>query len=283
MPHRPKSWTCRGAQGCHADLCRSESHRQATNCSDDRITDSPTWLFDANASLLFVHPPKTGDLSVVYAARRAMSETALDETSQHIEQVGRCSLQWPRMAIVAHWTGAYALSCIRQHLKISRPIVSFAAIRRPVERRISAYRWLRRESHHPNCSPKLMRCNYSRSFSEYVLSGDYRWFPADNAQFGSRWGSTFGLPQTDFLAPCTVAFQFERMDKLYSFLRASYYPAIRNEQMNAADDSQKLESVVVSDEARARLLQNDADDEQLWAALDRAGGVLDPCRVARLS
>jgi hypothetical protein len=64
---------------------------------------------------------------------------------------------------------------------------------------------------------------------------------------------------------------------VYEFLQ-SYYPAIRAEHMNAASDSLQV-GVQVGDEARRYLLQMDADDEQLWTSLERAGGILDPCRL----
>ena len=110
-----------------------------------------------------------------------------------------------------------------------------------------------------------------------MLSGDYQRLPNDNGAHG--WGSSFGLTQTDFLAPCTVTFQFERMHRVYDFLRASHYPTIRVEHINAAGSDQLHDSVVISDEARTALMLVDADDEHLWSRLDRAGGVLDPCRL----
>jgi len=224
----------------------------------------PLLLFDPEPGLLSVHIPKTGGNSIYFAVRHAMSAATLNRSSELQRQLVSCTIQWPKMANAAHWPTAYALGCIRQHLNITRPVIAFAVLRRPLDRRVSAYHWVK------DWFARRKHVNYSQNFSDYIVSGDFRRYPPDNQQ----WGAAFGLPQVDFLSTCTVVFQFERMERVYTFLQR-YYPTIQNEHSNAGVHGE----VDLSDQAREVLKRVDADDDLLWLKLERAGGMLDPCRL----
>ena len=165
--------------------------------------------FDAARGLLFVHVPKTGGTAVSQALVASRGGPGVPDTSG----VCGCRLRtWPWMPNHEHLTEFYALQVIRHCVpKAPRRIVSFAVVRDPHAVRVSAWHYLR-------ASPDW---RYAPSFNEYIESGDYERLPQDQGVYGS----TFARPQSSFVGPCTLLFQYERLPLLWDFLRAErYYP-----------------------------------------------------------
>ena len=217
--------------------------------------------FDAARGLLFVHVPKTGGTAVTQAlvASRGGNEGIAPDP-----RVCGCRLRtWPWMPNLEHLTEFYALQLIRHCVhQAPRRIVSFAVVRDPHAVRVSAWHYLR-------ASPDW---RYAPSFNEYIESGDYERLPQDQGVYGS----TFARPQSSFVGPCTLLFQYERLPLLWDFLRAErYYPHLAPLlELNAA--RREAAAPRPTSAARATIERVFADDFALWRAVDAAGGALVP-------
>ena len=152
-------------------------------------------ILDAARGLLFVHVPKTGGTAVTQAL--VASRGGPENIAADVRVCG-CRLRtWPWMPNHEHLTEFYALQVIRHCVtKAPRRIVSFAVVRDPHAVRVSAWHYLR-------ASPDW---RYAPSFNEYIESGDYERLPQDQGVYGS----TFARPQSSFVGPCTLLFQYER-------------------------------------------------------------------------
>ena len=217
--------------------------------------------FDAARGLLFVHVPKTGGTAVsqaLVASRGGPARIVPDP------RVCGCRLRtWPWMPNLEHLTEFYALQLIRHCVhQAPRRIVSFAVVRDPHAVRVSAWHYLR-------ASPDW---RYAPSFNEYIESGDYERLPQDQGVYGS----TFARPQSSFVGPCTLLFQYERLPLLWDFLRAErYYPHLAPLlELNAA--RREAAAPRPTSAARATIERVFADDFALWRAVDAAGGALVP-------
>ena len=214
--------------------------------------------FDAARGLLFVHVPKTGGTAVTQAlvASRGGNEGIAADP-----RVCDCRLRtWPWMPNLEHLTEFYALQLIRHCVpKAPRRIVSFAVVRDPHAVRVSAWNYLR-------ASPDW---RYAPSFNEYIESGDYERLPQDQGVYGS----TFARPQSSFVGPCTLLFQYERLPLLWDFLRAEYPDLAPPPVVNRA---KKHSEPRPTKAAQATIERVFADDFALWRAVDAAGGALIP-------
>jgi len=218
--------------------------------------------FDAARGLLFVHVPKTGGTAVtqaLVASRGGNERIAADP------RVCDCRLRtWPWMPNLEHLTEFYALQLIRHCVhQAPRRIVSFAVVRDPLAVRVSAWHYLR--------THKDWR--YAPSFNEYIESGDFERLPPGDQ---GMYGSTFARPQSSFVGPCTLLFQYERLPLLWDFLRAErYYPHLAPLlELNAA--RREAAAPRPTSAARATIERVFADDFALWRAVDAAGGALVP-------
>ena len=214
--------------------------------------------FDAARGLLFVHVPKTGGTAVsqaLVASRGGPARIVPDP------RVCGCRLRtWPWMPNLEHLTEFYALQLIRHCVpKAPRRIVSFAVVRDPHAVRVSAWHYLR-------ASPDW---RYAPSFNEYIESGDYERLPQDQGVYGS----TFARPQSSFVGPCTLLFQYERLPLLWEFLRAEYPGLAPPPVVNGA---KKHSEPRPTKAAQATIERVFADDFALWRAVDAAGGALIP-------
>ena len=214
--------------------------------------------FDAARGLLFVHVPKTGGTAVsqaLVASRGGPARIVPDP------RVCGCRLRtWPWMPNLEHLTEFYALQVIRHCVpKAPRRIVSFAVVRDPHAVRVSAWHYLR-------ASPDW---RYAPSFNEYIESGDYERLPQDQGVYGS----TFARPQSSFVGPCTLLFQYEQLPLLWEFLRAEYPDLAPPPVVNRA---KKHSEPRPTKAAQATIERVFADDFALWRAVDAAGGALIP-------
>ena len=215
--------------------------------------------FDAARGLLFVHVPKTGGTAVsqaLVASRGGNERIAADP------HVCDCRLRtWPWMPNLEHLTEFYALQLIRHCVhQAPRRIVSFAVVRDPLAVRVSAWHYLR--------THKDWR--YAPSFNEYIESGDFERLPPGDQ---GMYGSTFARPQSSFVGPCTLLFQYERLPLLWEFLRAEYPNLAPPPVVNGA---KKHSEPRPTKAAQATIERVFADDFALWRAVEAAGGALIP-------
>lgn len=232
------------------------------------MAPADSWAFDDEKALLFVHIPKTGGTSMEDLMNRSWSDAARMSSFRNFAQLVKCTPpNFPRMPTIVHMTEFYALAAIRSCLRYVLPVVSFSVLRQPLELRLSAWRHVRREGH------------TNQSFHEYVTTGASHRLPAD---FGP-YKSTFGLPQTAFLGPCTVL--FSRPQLAADWLKAHYYPSMPAlAAVNRAPAAGADAAAEVTRWAREVVERTYADDFHLWAALSEAGGTIVPeCARRRLA
>ena len=210
-------------------------------------------MLDLARSLLFIHIPKTGGVSIqdamaAYMTNETMYHGAAVHLAGHLSVVPNCRLSHlPFMANSWHLTDSMARAVLRECHNITKPIDSFAIIREPVARQLSAYKW-------------LADGGYKKSFDEYISSRDFLRVPRDNGNFVS----TFAMPQHMYTTAMTKMFTLEG-EMWLPFLQ-SRYPGIRIPHYNRG----MVQSTSVSDAARQVVEQYYADDIRMWQKVRQA-------------
>ena len=222
-----------------------------------------TWAFDAQRALLFIHIPKTGGSAIEDLVYRAMSSSARYFMDTSMDRLVRCTpVNFPRIRIIVHMPEFYARAAIRECLHYTRNIVSFAVLRHPLERMLSAWSHLR-VVHGVN--------GFNRSFHDYIVH-DMQTFPNDLGPYKT----IFALPQSSFIGPCTILFASPQLAE--GWLKANHYPmqpAMRRVNAHSNWSPSPSETVVTS-EARNLIERIFADDYFLWHALQAANGNIQP-------
>ena len=218
--------------------------------------------FDDERNLLFIHVPKTGGSAVASALRASVSAAAQRSAERRADAVCGCRLRTsPWMPTLEHLPEAYALQLLRRCVGHTGGVTSFAVVREPLAVRLSAWHYLAQH--------KQLR--YSSTFNEYIASGDYERLPPDQGLHGA----SFAQPQHAFVGPCTILFQYERIELLWAYLRREHYPSlvpppVENRARHAASTTHPTAA------ARTTIERVFADDYRLWQAVRDAGGMLVP-------
>ena len=183
------------------------------------------------------------------------------------------------MPNIGHATTNYALQALRECLNVTSSILTFAVLREPWQRRISAWKDVVRDSR-AEAWRSTPYYRYNLTFSTHIESGNFLRVPPDQGVYGS----SFALTQSAYVGPCTILFAMERLDVVLRFLQR-FYPLISMPRKNVNEGSWASFTEVtrhaaaqqaMSQRAREILNRIDADDARLWASVMEHNGVLVP-------
>ena len=188
-------------------------------------------IFEYNGKkYCFVHIPKCGGTYIeVYVLKHIYGEDIVNEDN---------------------W-GSYAefyyddIDNNRVHMPLSVRDMSdnecFCIIRNPYDTRISAYKWIKKHD------------NYTKSFNEYIESGDFKIYPRDN----KTRISTFGLKQIDYIAGakrCKL-FLYQNFDDCLDYIDSIFDKKIeRFGKINHNKNTNTILSTILIDDSIKKII-----------------------------
>jgi len=191
-------------------------------------------MWDIKRRLLFIHIPKTAGTSIESAMKRAMHErdgkqsdrAAARNTAAEAAVVCPACVPYPEQyhgsrcwqalgptsteyqPNFEHNSELVAYNVLRRCRNYTGSVLSFAVVRNPLNRLISAY-------------------NYARNDGEKMAQGTF-------AQFMSKKRMhLFKRPQVEYISPCTTVFAYERLDDVWEML-GEVYPVLPRKRQNVA-------------------------------------------------
>lgn len=126
----------------------------------------------------------------------------------------------------------------------------FCIIRNPYDTRISAYNWIKEHE------------SYKKTFNEYIISGDFKFYPKDN----KTRISTFGLKQVDYISNVKCKkFLYQNFNKCLDYIDNIFGKKIK--RFKKINFSKNRNKIIITNNIKKIIYKYFQDDFVLYKKL----------------